>query len=618
MLSPGKDHLQVPKDPLENMDWRKWVLKRCREDKDAQWAMIEACRRDIIFYINTFVFQFNPLREGHEVEPFITWNFQDNPRTGAFQKILWAIENREDLVIEKSREMGASWMCLMVMDWICQFHPNKQFLMISRSAEAVDSFSPNSLFWKIDFIHKYLPDWLAPHCDRKDMYFGYPKTDSTITGEASTKVSGTGGRATGAFLDEFSAMDRKTAYGLLRHTRDTSLCRIFNFTHRDDGDCAGELAERVDVAKLRLHWSMHPSKNAGLYQYNDTKKKVEHKRYNPETGDVETVQPFFFHGTDFNFVMDGKLRSPWYDNECRVRKDSRAIAMDLDIDRMGASKQFFDQLLLSKLEREFAREPVWKGDVEFDPNTGKPIRLTRKSDGRLHLWIYPDAKGCPPPSFYLIAGDIATGTGATPTCFSILDGRTGNKVGAYVDPFIKEEDAAAKMVALCWLFKNEIDDGAMLGWEIPGPGIKFGSRVLELGYRRLYYMADEGNVKFKKSDRPGWMNDGGERLRLLLSHYKEALYKHSFLNPCKYALKECLFFRYGQGGKIEHQNIEGGNDPSGARVNHGDRTMADAIAWTMAKGGVILEEKRIAEEVQVLSLAWRREQHENRRKQEAW
>src|SRR5207247_1504773 len=98
-----------------------------------------------------------------------------------------------------------SWMCLIVMEWLWHFHPWKKFLAISRNAEAVDADDPDSLFWKIDFMHRYQPKWLMPKGyeakkHRRLMYYGNPENGSTITGQASTGKAGVGGRATWMFV----------------------------------------------------------------------------------------------------------------------------------------------------------------------------------------------------------------------------------------------------------------------------------------------------------------------------------------------------------------------------------------------------------------------------------
>src|SRR5260370_31721848 len=159
------------------------------------------CREDILLYVNTFVWQFTPRRRGGlQVGPFVTWDFQDE----ALLTMLDCIEEDEDLCIEKSREMGASWMLLMVFEWLWHFQPWQKFLLISRNEKAVEDEDPDSLFWKIDFMHRYQPDWLMPRMKRRKLFYGNEDNGSTITGQASTGKAGVGGRATAMGIDQFS------------------------------------------------------------------------------------------------------------------------------------------------------------------------------------------------------------------------------------------------------------------------------------------------------------------------------------------------------------------------------------------------------------------------------
>lgn len=601
---------QVSKDYEENLDYRRWMLVKAKSSDKWQGWIKRACAKDVLFWINTFGWQFNPKIKTREVGPFITWDFQDE----AVHRVQWCLDNGRDLVIEKSREMGASWLCLFIMDGICRFRKFQKFLLISRNADAVDrSGDPDCLMWKMDFINRFLPDWMKlGKIDRRKMGIGYVDTESAVTGQASTGKAGVGGRATGAFIDEFSRIDDGRA--ILEGTADTTDCRIFNFTHYGTEGPAHELSRRPDIMKLRMHWSQHPLKNLGLYKYDS------------DICQVQILDKQYVYPTDYQFVMDGKpsggpypgLRSPWYDDQCVRRNDSRAVAMHLDIDPGGSSEQFFDPIVIRQLIAEYA-EPfpaLWEGELDYDVATGKPVSLVRMSGGKLKLWINPDVKGNVPLGDYVIGADVAAGTGATPSCLSIVDKNTGEKVGRYMNGLIKAEDFAVLTVALCWHFRQvEGGDGAYLIWERQGPGTLFGTKVIDLGYRRVYYKTNEYSLSKEQSDSPGWMpntdNKGGT-----LAEYRTALYGRQFVNRDKEALEETLMFQYTPKGTVEHSGTLRPKDNSGATINHGDLVVSDMLACK----GADLNRKRIqrarqVEEVSVNSLAWRRMLHDNARQQ---
>ena len=47
-------------------------------------------------------------------------------------------EAREDVLWKKSRELGATWMALIIDDWLSLFHENKKVFAISHTEAAVD------------------------------------------------------------------------------------------------------------------------------------------------------------------------------------------------------------------------------------------------------------------------------------------------------------------------------------------------------------------------------------------------------------------------------------------------------------------------------------------------
>lgn len=605
MLSEADHFTLVPKKLEENKAARLKTLEECWSSNSACRRIRKMCAEDILFYVNLFVWQFNPQHFGDEIGPFITWPVQDM----AIKKILWCIENRKDLRMAKSREMGASWMCLIVMDWLYQFHGNKKFLMISRNVEAVDRVDDSdSLFWKIDFMHDHLPGWLRPQEKRKKMAFTQKGHYAGITGAASTEYSGSGGRAAAAFIDEFSKIH--DGFGLLNHLADTTQCCIFNFTHTGLDTAAYAICDRAkypNMEELRLHWSDHPEKNGGLYQYNE------------ETHKVDRMDPQFVYPDGFEFVMDGKLRSPWYDKECvRRGNESRWIAMNLDINPKGSVSQFFDSMTIAKLKQEFARPPQWEGDLEYD-DRGRPISFVPRPGGPVRLWLNL-RDGMPPPDSYGIGGDISAGTGATPSCLSVVSRQTGEKVCEYADAHIEPIDLAPLAVALCRAFRDTDDEGAALCWEMQGPGKKFGDRVVvHLGYRNIFMNRNEDKLTKKISDSYGWYPSPDNK-RAVLSEYRKALTKREFINHSELALEECLDFSYQSNGTIEHGGAMATNDPTGARVNHGDRVIADALAWHMVKGSAKSLLRPAVRPPGPGSLAGRRKMAENsdRELQEVW
>lgn len=608
MLSPGKSYLKVPKGLEENLLFRRWVLDRADQNKRIRDGLRDTCKHDLLFYVNAFGWTFDP-RLAQKIIPFITYPFQDRTlvlgdpnaanRLLNGYSILQCIEDQRDLVMFKSRDMGASWMSLVSMQWCWLFHPGMSFLIISRKAELVDKpGDPKALFWKLDFFHKCLPEWLLNPDDyaRRAGNFENLTNHSTIDGESTTGASGVGDRRTGVFIDEFSRIERPDAEQLLAGTADTTECRIFNYTVPIDSQHPSvELAKREDVRKIRLHWTEHPEKAEGLYRYSPQLKRVEQL----------DLYPF---PADYTFVTDGKMRSPWYDDQERRRANKREMAWMIDIDFEGATYQFFEKALLVELQQQYCCRPYWEGMLNVDPVTGQDAELVEMEGGPIRLWCNLDSSNRPPLSVYGAGADISLGVNATNSSFSVVNRKTGEKVLDYSTCIVEPKPFATICVALCRLFKSPEDVPAQLAWEVQGPGIAFGKRVMELGFRDIYWRKNEQKMGEKiKNEYPGWNPSPENKLQLMLD-YRTALVDRRLINRCHEALEECNQFQFTTQGRLEHAAQATTSDRTAAKDNHADRVIADALACKMANLDVA---HRPAGDVRTDaprgSLAWRRQ-----------
>jgi hypothetical protein len=568
-------HDRVPRGLAANLRFRRHVLRKCRNDVRFRKAVLAACRDDILFWINVFVWQFNPnaIGEGSVANgPFISWPRQEE----LVREVIDCIEGRADLVVEKSREMGASWLALIVMTWLFIFHPLSVFLCVSRNAESVDSAKADSLFWKIDYVLKHLPEWMTPQVSRRVMSFVNEDNGSQINGQATTAKAGVGGRATAMFIDEFAVIDE--GWELLEYTANTTGCRIFNSTHRGTNTAFFELVKRAQeghvVRKFVLHWSHHPDKVRGAY------------RWDAEGQRVAYLEPDYRYPPDFAPVTDGSptggpypgLRSPWYDDICERMGTARGVASDLDINPSGSQEQVFDPLMILTLKRRYCQEPA-EFDLEYDKLTGEPVKFWPQKGGEFKLW-QPLPDGTPSLDHYVACADIATGTGATPSCLSVANARTGEKILEYTNSKIEPKEFAYLAVAVARLFADADKRPAKLGWEVPGPGNTFGKHGIALGLRNVYYRRTDHRLKKEVSDTPGWSNSP-ESMKQLIENYKDALRANQFLNRSTFALSECLAFVYAEDGYVYHTGWKDPKDPSGARINHGDRVVADALCWKL-------------------------------------
>jgi len=612
----------VPTDLVGNLRWRSALLKRCRDPKYQQ-AVLWLCERDILFWINSFVWTLDPRKAGQKVSPFICWDYQEEAllsQDPSNPGLLWCIETGHSMLIEKSRDMGASWLCLLVAAWQFLFHPWIKVLCISRSEDAVDKAGdPDCLFWKIDFALENLPHWMLRGWERSStscrqkMVFSHPLTKSTITGQASTDKAGVGGRATWMLIDEFSQI--REAREILRRTAGTTDCRIFSGTHKGVGSVFYELANPLSAAgafikKRVMHWTQHPMKKKGMYRWDQ-----KHNR-------PSIIDKTYRFPPDYPFVNELKpaggpfphIRSPWYDKKVKEIGDEGGVAEDLDINPSGSLDQVFDAVKIKLIAQESARVPLWVGEIETTPD-GRPMGLRQARDGRLRLWRYPDGDQFA-PSRFVVACDVSEGVGATPSCATIADAKTGEKIGEYCTAQMLPVDFARSVVALCRLLgDDEGREGAYLGWERAGPGNTFGKAVQEeYLYRFVFRPADDDKKARKKhAVEPGFLPTP-EAKDNMFRLYAQALYSRHYTNPSKKALEECLGFERDNQGHAVHPNVKTRDEWSGATQCHGDRVIADALSWKLIRvlGMVRAKAESGKKEAPVNSFIWRRDKRKRK------
>jgi len=559
----------VPKDRRKNIEFRRKILRLAHANRELQHILWLMCSHDPLFCINTFGWTYDPRKKVNRI-PFITYAYQDD----AILTLVKAVEDGEDALIEKSRDMGASWLCLYAFDWFFIFQPMTSFLLVSRKEDLVDKTEdPDALMWKLDFLHENLPSWLRPNVHATKLHRYNMDNGSTIDGSSTTGDVGRGGRRKACLLDEFASVD--DGHAVLNATRDMTNCRLFNSTPKGQANAFYDMRENPGVANLRMHWTLHPEKAQGLY-YSDE---------------------------------DQKYRSPWYDKQCERAAHPMEIAQELDIDYLGSDYQFFDELVLKAYRAEHIRPPYMVGELGYNEKL-EPEDFSEGPKGRMQLWMYLDTKDEPPRDRkYTVAADIATGTGASNSVIVASDDLTQEKVLEFVSPHVEPYELGKIAVVIArWL------GGAYMIWEANGPGRTFGRAVIESGYRNIYFRQEDKGLTPKPSDVPGWYATKENKLDLLGS-YRKVLKTGEFINRSREALNECSQYVFMANGTVAHSRSANTIDPSGARENHGDRVTADALCWKATRGRKQIE--KVARPVPVRSFEARRRirRHEREEKQ---
>jgi hypothetical protein len=600
---------RVPTDYRQNLLWRREVHKRAADDKGFRDAMIQCCREDPIFWINGFGHTYDPRVEPFPKIPFILYPFQEE----AILRIIEAIGSH-DLLIEKSRDMGASWINMAAIAYMWRFREDQSFLMVSRVEDYVDKAgNPKALFWKFDYLIDNMPAWLQPYGynkakHRSKMHIENPETGSVVDGESTNQRVARGDRRTAILLDEFAAVEQGNS--VLSATRDATPCRLFNSTPEGTNnafyDTRSKMAELGGDNILRLHWSEHPVKAQGLYTTD-------------QSGSLKILDVEHVYPDDFKPRLDGKLRSPWYDNECDRAATPQEIAQELDIDYQGSGWQFFVPSMIEEYTRNNVRPPVHVGDLDYDAATAEPTKFREEENGNLKVWTMLDGEFKLPDTMRISIGiDVSAGTGASNSAIMGYDTKTYAKVFEYANPYIRPEQLGMQAVALArWA------NGAFIIWERNGPGRQTGAKIVELGYGNIYYQRQEEAISRNVSNIPGWASTRDSKLSLV-SEYRDRLSGNTVTNYSRVAVQECLEYIYTPDGSVVHSRSTSKKDPTGAKTNHGDRVIADALA---VKGFDERKYSKVEEgkpEIVYGSLAWRNQQRElankksNRELPESW
>jgi hypothetical protein len=599
----------VPKDVPANLRFRRELLAMAGADQLAAAQIREMCSKDLLFYVNAFGWTYDPRCQVSAL-PFVTYGFQDEALVGVAECVV----DGRDYAMPKSRDMGASWIGLTAYEWFWHFRDALSFLLISRNEDYVDKKgNPKSLFWKIDFLHEHQPKWLLPSGrwlgwgdpNRKILHLRNSDNGSVIDGESTTGDAGRGDRRTAMFIDEHAAFELNDGFRVLRATRDTTKCRGFNSTPQGANNGFYEVVHNTSARQFRLHWSVHPEKNRGIYTTEGGKVKLLDKFKGMvevrQKGSKEVKKVKF--PDEYPFKLDGKMRSPWYDGECARCINEMEIAQELDIDFLGSDYQFFDPESLNLLRKRYCRPPLLVGDLEIDTETCEPKRFVENPKGKLALWITLGPDGRPGSDRRFVLGsDVSAGTGASNSVTVAVERATGEKIAVWRDPNTRPNSFARISMALGKWFNR-----GLMVWDRSGPtGENFTKEVVKNGYGSVYYRRNEKKVGRDITDEPGVFLNPVAR-SALLEDYRDALGNHRYINRSDAGMTECLQFIRRPDGSIEHSAAANSQDPSGARTAHGDEVIADALACL---GVADTQSIKAPTEPEVLPgcLAWRMQQ----------
>ena len=601
----SKTGLIVPKGIEANLRYRENLLRKAEYDIGLQEELMRACRDSILYFVNTFVWtfkQFDVLFDGSMIPairshvPMVTWGIQDE----FFGELEDAVETGHDLGIKKSRDMGASWCCLVLLHKYWLFHEDCMSLELSRTEDYVDKTgNPKSLFWKHDYINSWLPEWMCPpgvklgEPNRTKMHLFNPLMNSIIDGESTTRHAASGDRRKIVLLDEFAKVENGEA--MRSATADVTPCRIVNSTPAGAGTEYSDWINSGQIKVFMLPWYEHPDKGRGRY--------VER---NEKTNEWE-------------------IKSPWFNKEV-LRRSPKIVAQEILMQDIESGDVFFSIPNLKQHKDLFSRKPLSRYNIDFKKSvtteelpkiikTRDTSKLTVKktTKGSLSLWTDLLLGKVDQNKTYIFGIDTSKGMGASNSVISILCVETMEKIGEWADANVLPYDFARIIIAIAmWIGGTRPRRIPFLIWEKNGPGWELG-RLLVKKYHYPYFYRKRisGKVGTKITDVYGW-HTSRQSKRELLQLLDNAYAQSNYVNHSRLALDEAERYIEYPGGGIGPAGLA--RESNSARLTHGDRVMGDALTLEAVETAPKLRRKK--QKAPFRSVAYRNQLREKKKKAE--
>jgi hypothetical protein len=277
-----------PPNYVSVWQWRQHQLLTLRDSPVMMRGALEYYAARPVEFINHWLDTYDPRNAGRDTPakmPFILFQRQRE----MVEFIMALIHGEQNGLMEKARDMGATWVCGAVSVWLWRFYPGAAIGWGSRKEQLVDKIGdPDSIFEKMRMLIRSMPREFWPKGFSETDHMAYmrivnPETGATITGEAGDNI-GRGGRKLIYFKDESAHYERpeKIEAALADNTRVqvdiSSVNGLGNVFHRrreggvewEGGDA---IPDRTNV--FVMDWRDHPAKTDAWYLARKTKADVD-------------------------------------------------------------------------------------------------------------------------------------------------------------------------------------------------------------------------------------------------------------------------------------------------------------------------------------------------------
>jgi len=283
--SPILDRTDWPPNYVQVWAWRQHQVRRLMREPALIAGAYEYYRTRPVEWITHWADTYDPRNAGTGRPtrmPLIPFAAQ----VELIEFVVACIRGEVGGLVEKSRDMGATWICCAVSVWMWLYWPGAAIGWGSRKEALVDKLGdPDSIFEKMRMILDGLPGFFLPDGYNRKEHATYmrivnPDNGATITGEAGDNI-GRGGRKLVYFKDEAAHYERPEVIeaALGDNTRvpiDISSVNgtgnVFERRRKAGVDWTGEI-EPGRTHVFVMDWRDHPDKDERWYE--ERRKRAE-------------------------------------------------------------------------------------------------------------------------------------------------------------------------------------------------------------------------------------------------------------------------------------------------------------------------------------------------------
>ena len=226
-----------------------------------------------IFFVENFCWTYDP-RSKNKHLPVVLFDYQKD----AIRYIIEHIDEGKNFLMEKSRDMGISWLMVYIFQWYWMFREGTNLLLGSYKEKLVDDgVNQDALFGKLEYNLRNMPKWILPRKfvlgkHRTNLKLVNPENGNIISGDTMNKEFGRGARKTAIFYDELGFWE--TAKESWESGADTTACQIANSTPNGK-NFYWKLRTNRNMDVLSLIWRLHPLKDSTWYEFEKGRRTEE-------------------------------------------------------------------------------------------------------------------------------------------------------------------------------------------------------------------------------------------------------------------------------------------------------------------------------------------------------